>query len=82
MPFAAREYHPQAIPELAMSIAPASGGAAKPGESRYTSPPDARVKPSHSEARGLSPRVIPMPIIVICTAAKRINAPTPAFKER
>jgi hypothetical protein len=36
--------------------------------------------PNHSNISGLSPVERPTAIIVICTAANRINAPVPALK--
>ena len=36
--------------------------------------------PNHSNISGLSPVERPTVIIVICTAANRINAPVPALK--
>ncbi|QYO63659.1 hypothetical protein [Leptolyngbya sp. 7M] len=58
------------------------GGAERPGNTRYVSPPAAISNPTTSDRVGISPRPIETPIIVNCTKPKRISAPVPAVRLR
>lgn len=60
-----------------MSSAPIGSGAEMPGQTSHASPPRAATSPTHCITCSRSPDHSPEPIIVACTAPKRMSAPIP-----